>query len=444
MNDPLRMPLKSGVCWARRVCALVVIFLSCFCFAASSSVRAEDVTLAQAMSRTLEHEPSLKVFPLRESVLRAEAETARLRPQFELGADVQNAAGTGAYSGVDRAEVSLSLSSVIELGGKWQARQSLASPRLEQLAVEQRIETLDVLGAVSRDYLQVLTAQEQLKLARDAVAIAKETVDSVARRVQMGASPDAELMRAEAALAQTQLAHTQQSSQLQRAKVALSLHWGKTAPGFNQVRGNLFALGETGSLDHLYQRALHNPSMQSFVTESRLREAELRMAQTANHSNVRWSVGARNFQENNDSALMTSVSVPLFGERRNQGAVAAATMKRDEVALRKFHAGHELYVRLFDAFYQRKEAIDAQNALVTQVLPQLQKAVNATRLAYESGRYSYVEWMAAQQDLLAARQALIDVSVRAHRSQMDIEQLTAEPLLDVGSTPSLTDTGLAQ
>ena len=41
------------------------------------------------------------------------------------------------------------------------------------------------------------------------------------------------------------------------------------------------------------------------------------------------------------------------------------------------------------------------------MLPDLSDALSQTREAYQKGRYSYVEWTAAQRELLSARQALV-------------------------------------
>jgi len=51
-----------------------------------------------------------------------------------------------------------------------------------------------------------------------------------------------------------------------------------------------------------------------------------------------------------------------------------------------------------------------------------------TQDAYEKGRYRYQDWIAAQEELLTAKQQLIEAATAAQLSQALIEQLTAEPL----------------
>ena len=411
-------------------CLLFVFTSASFAQAEHSTALplARTLTLAQAISLSLDHHPSLQVYKLRESVLKAEVETAKLRPALSVGLDMENVLGTGPFEGLDAAEMTFSLSSVIELGDKRKARQSVVSERFDHLDAQRRIDALELLGKVARHYIDLLVVESELALAKDAVVLARASVKAVQQRVRAGASPEAELLKARAALAQTKLNAAQKQSQQKQLRVALSLHWGVTKPRFERVAGSLFKVGTPGDLESFYQRALKNPSMLDLVTEKRLRNAELRLARSASRRDIRWSVGARRFQEPGETALVAGVSVPLFAGQRNQAAVRAAEMKRDEVSLHQQHANHQLYAQLFDAFVQRKAAIEAKQALETQVIPLLAQAVEATGQSYERGRYSYLEWAAAQQDLLAARQSLIQLAASAHFYQVEIEQLTAEPL----------------
>lgn len=434
MSRPLFLSRGKRRCLPSRALAA---FCLLFAFTSVSFAQAEHstvsppartLTLAQAISLSLDHHPSLQVYTLRESALKAEVETAKLRPAVSVDLEMENVLGTGPYEGLDAAAMTFSLSSVIELGDKRKARQSVVSERFDHLDAQRRIDALELLGKVARHYIDLLVVASELELAKDAVELAQASVKAVRQRVEAGASPEAELLKARATLAQTRLDAAQKQSQQKQLRVALSLHWGVTKPRFEHIAGSLFKVGTPGDLESFYQRALNNPSMQDLVTEKRLRNAELRLARSASQQNIRWSVGARRFQEAGEAAFVAGVSVPLFAGKRNQAAVRAAEMKRDEVSLHQQHASHQLYARLFDAFVQRKAAIEAKQALETEVIPLLEQAVKATGQSYERGRYSYLEWAAAQQDLLAARQSLIQLAASAHFYQVEIEQLTAEPL----------------
>tara|TARA_R110001599_G_scaffold353826_1_gene599289 strand:- start:63981 stop:64403 length:423 start_codon:yes stop_codon:yes gene_type:complete len=84
--------------------------------------RSTTMTLALAVQLALAKNPELQVYRFREQRLQGEVETANFRPQFVLSAEVENLGGTDDFNGVDAAEFTLALSSVIELGGKRDAR----------------------------------------------------------------------------------------------------------------------------------------------------------------------------------------------------------------------------------------------------------------------------------------------------------------------------------
>jgi cobalt-zinc-cadmium efflux system outer membrane protein len=158
-------------------------------------------------------------------------------------------------------------------------------------------------------------------------------------------------------------------------------------------------------------------------------EAEVRLARTQSMADPRWSLGARRLQEGGDVGLVAGFSMPLFSATRNSGAVRSAIAARDEVEVRREATLLSLRTQLFNAFQNRQQALVTIDTLQTRTIPLLTEALSETQAAYESGRYSYLEWVTARQELLTARSALIDAASAALRHGADIEQLTAEPLL---------------
>ena len=70
-----------------------------------------------------------------------------------------------------------------------------------------------------------------------------------------------------------------------------------------------------------------------------------------------------------------------------------------------------------------------------EVIPLIEQAMTDTRNAYERGRYSFLEWRTAQEDMLAARNALVDASVDAHLNVIEIERLTGVRVAQPAPSP---------
>ncbi len=432
-----RMPIKNG----RRVipchfiihafCLLTLAFGSALAHAGD-----KPLTLSEALSRAMAQNPGLQVFDFRLQGLEGRRLTADQNPALEADLEVENFLGSDNLRGVDGAEYTLSLSSIFELGGKRQARVSVVDSRYGRVEAERRAETLDVLGQVTQRFVATLALQEKLQLAAEAVALAEATHEIVTRRADRGAAPQAEVLRARAALTRSRIEQSRLGAAYESRKMALASLWGDTSPDFQMLEGDLFQFGSSDNFDALYQRVSDSPAIQIYASEQRIREAEIQLARSQSESDIRWQVGVRRFEETDDTALTAGFSVPLFSGRRNRGEVQAALAARDEVRFRREDTLLRLHSRLFDAYHLRQQSIEAVEQIRSQMLPDLTEALTQTREAYERGRYSYVEWTAAQRELLSAREALVDAATTALLNQALIEQLTAQPLATVPGAPT--------
>ena len=394
----------------------------------SAAVVENKITLTAAIKRSLEQNPSLKVFSLRDVGLQRQLEIAKLNPAYEIEVETENFAGTNEFNGIDSAELTVSLSSTIEMGGKREARTEYYSHSRSRLEAQRQVESLELLGEVTRRYIEVLTAQERVILAREADKLAKVTLRVVKKRAKAGSTPEAEVKRAQAADAQSQLTLLSEEKQLAYLKVALAALWGESSPAFTAVSGDLFNFGLDVDFSTLYAKLEKNPAIQVFAAEERLRDAEVRLAKTESSSDFNWSVGVKQFQETNDTAITAGFSMPLFSSKRNSGAVSAAQASRNEVFIQKEVALLKMHTQLFRAFNNRQQAIMSAQKLKSEIIPALEEALRGTQQAYERGRYSYLEYVTARQELLSARLTLIESAAAALTYGADIEQLTAEPL----------------
>ncbi len=401
---------------------------------ASLEVKAFDasaatLSLEDALKNTLNRNPALQVYRFKEQALLGEKYSKNLSPPVSITADLENAFGSGDYNNVESADVTLALSSVIELGGQKRARVAVVEAQREQLANEQQVEAVDLLGEVTRRYVDVVSAQERLLLANDGYTLANDMTNTVRQRALAGLSPDAEVLRAKAAQSQAKVLVDVANSELSRSRNALSVMWGDAKGDFQRAEGNLFSLGQTGDLDDLSKRLEQHPAIAVLTEETRIKEAEIRLARSQRHTNIEWSAGIKRLQATQDTALVAGISVPLESTTRATGALKTALAERESVEKRRDAKLLSLRAQLIDAFERRKQAISTAHTLNREVIPTLEKALNETKLAYERGRYSYLEWVAAKTELIEARGQYIDAAADALKHRADIEQLTSEPLI---------------
>jgi len=414
---------------ARLCSATLLLVLPLFAGAsANASPAQQSISLQQALKHTLKQNPALKVFEFRKHALDGELATANLTPAYELSLTANNVAGSKEFAGTDQAEWTVALSSSFELEEHRQARTALASTGLGRLEAQYQVEALAALGQVTRAYIQVLAAQERVALAQSAHKLAKKTLNQVQARAKAGAAPQADVLRAQAAVSGTQLDVSSMLKTLDYCKVALVALWGETQPDFTRAKGDLYQFGQDKPFEALYERLLQNPAIEVFAAQERLQAANLRLTQTQSSSDISWTLGVRQFQQSNSNALMVGFSKPLFTGSRNKGAVRTANARLNEAAAQKDAALLRLRTQLYLAYSNRQQAMQSVKTLTTQIVPALTQALDDTRTAYQGGRYRYVDYLSARQDLIAARSALINAGAAALSYGAEIEQLSAQPL----------------
>lgn len=397
---------------------------------AASGQPEKTLELRDAMQQTLQQHPSLQVFPIRQQQLEAQKKTANLKPAYVAGAEVENVAGTGELSGIKSLETRVTLSSVLELGGKRLSRVDLVEQQSDVVRVERKVKALDLLGQVTRRFINVLNSQERVKLAEIGLELAQTTLTEVDRRVSAAVAPKADLGRAEAAVQQAELTLLAEQRQLEANRMALANLWGSYQPAFDKVSGSLYSFNEAMPFDALFSKAQQNPQIEMFAAETRVRDAEIRLARTQQVADLTWSVGIRRDEGIDDTALVAGISMPLFSRERAQGNIEEALAARNEVTYRRQDLLLQLHTQLYRAYSGRSQAIISIQKLQEQIIPKLNTSLEQTREGYQRGLYSYLDLLTVRQDLLNARRAVIEAATAALTYEAEIEQLTAEPLAE--------------
>jgi len=178
----------------------------------------------------------------------------------------------------------------------------------------------------------------------------------------------------------------------------------------------------------LMERLDKSPDFLMFVSEGRLREAELRLARAQARGDLNISLGIRRLETSSDSALVAGFSMPLPMSNRNQGAIREAQARISQSAALRDAALVRTRASLVGIYEEMNAARLRVDTLRNEALPQAQQALDQTRSGYERGRFSFLELATAQEELLTLRAAAIDAAADYHRMLAEIERLTSTPL----------------
>lgn len=406
---------------------LAALTASLLLFAAVFPAAAADrLTLDDAFARVARSHPELRLVEARAAVLDAERDRAAQRPPWTIGADIENALGTGEARGFDSAELTLTLASVLERGGKLDARRALAQSRIDALAVQRETRRLDLLAETARRYLAVVAADQGRTLAALDIEQRQRTLVAARQRLQAGASPESVVFTAQAALARAELARDRAEQERTAARQHLAALWGERFPSFDITAGNPLLLPSVGTLESLAAELDRTPELAQFADERRIGEARLQLARSSAAPDLDWQVGIRRLQETDDTALVAGVSMPLGARSRAQPEIRSAEAELEALSIEREVKGMSLFSTLVEAHGRYTVAQAAVARLRDDVLPKLARAEQAAERAYRSGAISYLEWAQLQSERTAARQQQLDVALDAQRALIEIQRLIGQ------------------
>lgn len=413
---------------ARKLLLVISLSWQLAAYTVQSYAQDESLSLRDAIRQTLDENPRFRSFAFRSEAVEGERSTAHLKPEIRLSGQIENLIGTGDLNWFQGTEFTLAMSRVIEFGDKLAARGEVVSRRQSLLSAEQRVVELEVIGEVTRRYIELAAAQQRREMLQRAVTIDSDTLDAVTARVESGRAPLAERARAGATLQMSQLAVQSVDFDIAAARVSLSSLWNDLDPDFLSVSANLMRFENTVPIDALLDRLERNPAILIYADESRLRNAQMREARSRRKGDIEVSVGVRHIAELDDSAFTLQASVPLFSNRRASGAIETARANLALVESERASALLLISSQLVDLNFRRSQAANEVQGIQQNVMPQLQTALSETQAAFASGRYSLLELNAAQSALLQADQALINAATRVHLLTAEIEQLSGDSL----------------
>lgn len=419
------LPALASDARARAIAAVLgLVFL-----VLAAGARAQDraLTFAEAAQLTLARHPELRLAELDRQRAGARIDQAGLRPQAELATDLESFAGSGGLTGVDGAELTVSLASLFERGGKRNARIAVAEAEKLLLDVDQRARTLDLLAETGRRYVIAAGTTERLRIAREAELATTQTVAQLKPRVAAAQTPRTELLDAEVRQSQAGVARAAAERDVENAQLALGAQWSDLTarPNANLQWQNV---PEPISYEDLLARLESVPDLARFATETRLREAQVRLAQSQAVADWRWSLGVRRYEASDEQALVAAFSVPLGASRRS-----APFRREAEIELQRIEPlSASLQLRLKSALFgQRQLLLNARQRVlaITQTeLPRAQEALALTERGYRIGRFPYRELAIVRAQVLELQVSRVETVIQYYLTNFEIERLTGAHL----------------
>jgi cobalt-zinc-cadmium efflux system outer membrane protein len=349
-------------------------------------------------------------------------------PNPTASLELEDFAGSGEFRGVRSAQTTLQLGQLIELGGKRAARVGLASADRDLAAWDYEVRRIDVLSRTTNGFVDVLAAQERLRLADESLELARTVQRVASLRRREGLASPAEEIRAEihVDIAGVEREHTEH--ELATARQALAATWAGETARFERAEGDLAVLPAVPSSAELERRLEASPDVARWQTELARRGALREQAKSARVPDLALSAGPRRLSGPEDTALVVGITIPLPLWNRNRGAIEEAEHRLAKVAAEARTARVRSATDLATAQVELLASTEEAHLLRTRVLPGIERAVDIMRSGYEGGRFAQIEVLDAQRARVEALEQYLRALTEAHHSAQRIERLTGVPL----------------
>lgn len=403
--------------------ATQLLFFIMLCAVITVNAADDDLSLPEAIQRSLDEHPDLKSFQYRFNSADGNIQQAGQGSRPELALTLEDGLGTGKYSGSDNLQSTLSITWVVE-GELLSQRTQTAGLQKQLILVDQQIKKLDVAAETAQRFLTLLVFQQRQALVREAKIQAQSLVDELSKRLEAGKSLLADKLRADVELAKTDIALEDISHEIKSAKRQLTALWNQRQTDFVAATGSLNLSDQLIDIDAMSEVLVRNPQVRRFLTQERVAQAEINLAKADARTRWQFSTGIRRFEDSDDYAFTAGISIPLGGQQRNQGQIRALQAKQGHYRANADALQIKLEAQLFVLAQEFQHAQHVAHALEEIIIPTLRVALKESQRAYQLGKHSYQEWRAIQQELLSTRSQLLDTQFKAHLNRVEIERLT--------------------
>ncbi|CAN5238967.1 MAG: TolC family protein [Afipia sp.] len=387
----------------------------------------QTLSLQTALQRALAANPRLTAAERDVGIASGQRIQAGALINPEVSYEQDNSLGSGAYRGTRSAESTLQISQLFELFGKREARMAVGQAGVDTAEIQRKAIRLEVLSETAVAYLSVLGAQRRIQILDEQVAQIDRITPLLQRRVEAGASSQAETGRAEVASSLVKADRERVRSLLASARRELAVLMGDTAPKFSAVSGRLDATGRPPSFGAVVAAIDANPQLVRWTAVYAQRNAELLQARLRPYPDLRVGAGWRHYNETADNAVRLSISaaIPVFDQ--NQGNILSAQESLAKTRAEREANRNALIVIAGRAYDSLQGALRELAILRETAIPKSRQASDAILEGYGQGRFSLLEVLDAQASVAQARLREQEAQQNFHIAVATIEGLVGNP-----------------
>jgi len=319
-------------------------------------------------------------------------------------------------------EYTLGLAQEFQLGGKRKKDRAVALKSVgiasQALLEKELLLAVDVRLA----FLEVVFLQENGKVQAEQEELGMAFVEVAKRRHKAGGGSELEVVQAELELEKILFSQTCCLGELVAAQETLASLIGLSIQDLPTPTAPYYELENIGALP----LGDSHPTLQRLNAESEKARAEALQAKAQDISNISLGAGYKYEAAGDINTFVLSASMPLSFNKRGRAEYAAGLLRADAVLSERDDVRRRLKAELAGALALYRGANAQAEMGQEKLIPKAEQAYELSRAGYESGRFSWLELIAAQQHLADIRIGYIEALKEAHLARIEIMKLIAE------------------
>lgn len=364
--------------------------------------------------------PSISAATASVDAATAARQVARLRPNPEAQAQVENVAGTGVYKGLRSSETTVGLALPLELGGKRPARIALATARLTRAQLQAEIARADLRLRVTQLYIEAAAADRRSEVLGEQAGIAAEAFRVSSERVKAGEVGPIEQQRADVLRINAQVADDSATREAQAARTNLETLLGTSITGpldrgwFERIDG----FGPRQPID--VEGTLAIAAAQADV---RTADAQVGVARSLRVPDLTVSAAARRLAATNDTAAVVGISIPIPLFNNGSAFVAQSRAEQTQALALRSLVMVDTRQQIASAQAEVANAAATARAAGGPALAAAQEAARIARIGWRQGKFDQIALLDAERTLSQTRQTYVDALAAYHDAQARLDRL---------------------
>ncbi len=343
-------------------------------------------------------------------------------PELGLAIEEWPVSTGGAFSD---AKQTIGISQQLPWPGKKRHDRALGQAGLRRSQSELALLKTEVTRDVKAAFYRVLAAQASIEAGEELLRIAQSSADAARKRVESGATPYQEELRAEIQLAQARNEVADLRLEAAAARHSLFTLLGRPDLSGIAVAGSLSNANEESWLElDPEQWQERHPSFIAAAARLHQAEAAARRARLEAYPDITAGVDGGRLGETDASIVEFALSIPLpvldSSKGRKAEAAADVVSARAEIEA----VGQALHREWNKAMHRYRTAGEQVASYRDQVLPKSREALRLVQTGFEEGKFGFIDLIDIQRTFaesqLAYQQKLLNLNV----ARAELEALT--------------------